>query len=86
MRRGLLVAALWKESEEKWYLTVARRQSGGGWGSWSTPATLVTSAKRGADLVLREDRILEFSYRTTGDVLTLLTCRKVSNAGVGTFS
>lgn len=83
---GVALAALWKESENTWYLATGERASGTGDHVYTVRGVLVASAKRGASLIRTAGRRYEFAYRTTGDVLTIIRCKAQNAASVGTWS
>ncbi len=84
------VAALWKESESAWYVTVGELNAGGTARTWCVPVQFVTGALGSGDLTLRRDGRgageLEFVYVTTGGVAQTVRCRDLSKTATGTWS
>lgn len=85
-KRGLRVVLMWKESASQWWITIGTLDSGGTTWSYTTPALLVSSAKRGGCLTRRRDGVLEFDYRNTSDAIVVLRCKVLPKAGPGTWA
>lgn len=84
--RGIALVALWKESESKIYLSVGTLDAAGEVWTYSTPAVLVSSARRGFSLLRDRAGRYALSYRNTSDALLTVYCSSLTKAGVGTFS
>lgn len=85
-KRGIRVVMLWDEAAEEWYSSVGTLNAGGDTWSYTSPALVVSNARRGGAIILRPDGVLEFDYRDTSDVLQTVRCKSLSKAGSGTWA
>lgn len=87
-RSGLLVAALWKNSDTLWRFAVGLVNAAGTGYDWSGVSALsATPAWETGNLVESRDGTLWFPLMAlTGEVVTLLRCRSLASNGSGTFS
>lgn len=86
VQRGIALVALWKESDSKIYLSVGTLNSGGTAWSYTTPAIIVSNARRGFSLWRESSGKYALSYRNTSDALATVYCRSLSKAGSGSWS
>lgn len=86
VRRGLILAAYYELTNTRWMLKIGTVGTDGVTVTWGSAQVLVTSAKNAGQLLLDSNGIPYFVYTTSGDVVTLLRCRSITKAGVGTWS
>lgn len=80
--RRLVVFALWKVTEDKWYVCTADPDLD----AITTPTLLCSSATRAAELHRRADGVWEFVYADTSNTIRFLQCRSLQSGSNGSWA
>lgn len=80
---GLLVAGLYVASSAAWYVSTSSVADSG---TWSTPASIATSATASGEMRRRRDGVWEFAYVNSSDAAVIIRSRNVSLTSGGTWS